>query len=136
MVNGEQGEGGGQRTYSEEDVMSLMNEAARRAASEAMKSANAQNAAQNAQNAQNAAQNAHAQNEQNIRNAQKAREEEDDAEVSVINPKVVRQLKDSGGVYSFKRFIIESSTKDNRRDSRRNGCFCCSKRICSERSSS
>ena len=100
MVNGEQGEGGGQRTYSEEDVMSLMNEAARRAASEAMKSANAQNAAQNAQNAQNAAQNAHAQNEQNIRNAQKAREEEDDAEVSVINPKVVRQLKDTVAVFT------------------------------------
>ena len=71
MVNGDQvpGGGGGQRTYSEEDVMALMNEAARRGASEA------------------------------IKNAPKRDEDEDDT-VSVINPKVVKQLKDTVAVFT------------------------------------
>jgi hypothetical protein len=74
MANGDQapGGGGGQRTYSEEDVMALMNEAARRAASEAMKNAQ----------------------------AQKRDEDEDDTAVSVINPKVVKQLKDTVAVFT------------------------------------
>ncbi len=72
MANGDQapGGGGGQRTYSEEDVMALMNEAARRAASEAMK------------------------------NVKKANEDEDDTSISVINPKVVKQLKDTVAVFT------------------------------------
>lgn len=72
MANGDQvsGGGGGQRTYSEEDVMALMNEAARRAATEAMK------------------------------NAPKRDEDEDETSVSVINPKVVKQLKDTVAVFT------------------------------------
>jgi hypothetical protein len=72
MANGDQvsGGGGGQRTYSEEDVMALMNEAARRAASEAMK------------------------------NVPKRDEDEEETSVSVINPKVVKQLKDTVAVFT------------------------------------
>lgn len=74
MANGDQapGGGGGQRTYSEEDVMALMNEAAKRAATEAVKNAN----------------------------ARKRDEDEDDASISVINPKVVKQLKDTVAVFT------------------------------------
>src|SRR3990167_11095041 len=76
MVNGDQvpGGGGGQRTYSEEDVMALMNEAARRGASEA------------------------------IKNAPKRDEDEDDT-VSVINPKVVKQLKDTVAVFTALKYL-------------------------------
>lgn len=71
MVEGDQvqgGQQGGGRTYSEEDVMSLMNEAARRAAAEAVK------------------------------NMPRNDEEEDMG--SVINPKVVKQLKDTVAVFT------------------------------------
>ena len=74
MANGDQvsggGGGGGQRTYSEEDVMALMNEAARRAAAETMK------------------------------NVPKRDEDEYDTSISVINPKVVKQLKDTVAVFT------------------------------------
>lgn len=71
MANGDQAKGGqgGGRTYSEEDVMTLMNEAARRAATEAVKKGQRD-------------------------------EDEDDSAVSVINPKVVKQLKDTVAVFT------------------------------------
>ena len=70
QVPGGQQTGGGQRTYNEEDVMALMNEAARRGASEAVK------------------------------NVRKRDEDEDDTSISVINPKVVKQLKDTVAVFT------------------------------------
>ncbi len=71
MTNGDQAKGGqgGGRTYSEEDVMTLMNEAARRAATEAVKKGQRE-------------------------------DDEDDSAVSVINPKVVKQLKDTVAVFT------------------------------------
>jgi hypothetical protein len=77
MTNGDQiqGSGGGQRVYSEEDVLALMNETAKRAVAEATKAAEA------------------------TKNAQKINEDEDD-NTSVINPKVVRQLKDTVAVFT------------------------------------
>jgi hypothetical protein len=82
MANGEQAQGegdvqggnvqaqkvGGGRVYSEEDVMTLMNEAARRGATEAVKRI--------------------------------PREEEEEENGSVINPKVVKQLKDTVAVFT------------------------------------
>jgi hypothetical protein len=80
MANGDQvqGGGGGQRTYSEEDVMALMNETARRASVEA------------------------------IKNVQKKDEYEDDAGISVINPRVVKQLKDTVSVFTALKELSSS----------------------------
>lgn len=84
MTNGDQvqGSGGGQRTYSEEDVLALMNETAKRAVAEATKAAEATRVAEAA------------------KNPQRINEDEDDNNASVINPKVVRQLKDTVAVFT------------------------------------
>jgi hypothetical protein len=83
MTNGDiQGAGGQQRTYSEEDVLALMNETAKRAAAEATKSAEATRFAEA------------------TKNQQRIQEAEDEPDASVINPKVVRQLKDTVAVFT------------------------------------
>lgn len=87
MTNGDQVQGGGgQRTYSEEDVLALMNETAKRAVAEATKAAEATRTAE-------------ATRYEATRNAQKINDE-DDNNASVINPKVVRQLKDTVAVFT------------------------------------
>lgn len=75
MAEGDQAQGGqqtgGGRTYSEEDVMTLMNETAKKAAAEALKTVKRQD-----------------------------HEEDDDQGISVINPRVVKQLKDTVSVFT------------------------------------